>query len=350
MPTPALRKVREGRGTHCVSDASEIKSLGHPPSSKAYTIPHMAIPNLLFVDANIWLDFYRARNDTGLRLLKHTEEALAGRLIVTYQLESEFKRNRQGVMLDGMKELKAPQQISRPGIFSDAAAARLIARNLKEVEKRVNKLRDRMVKALKDPAMYDPVYQSCQRLFQKTDDLALQRDNPLRRVIRRRAFRRFLHGCPPRKNNDTSIGDAFNWEWMVHCATERTAGLVIVTRDSDYGLTIDKESYINDALRQEFSERVSQKRELRLFARLSDALKFFDVKVTKQEEQSEAPIVSDRSDLSETDLDDFFKFIEEKSQKELLDRFRLAVRDAMQPTTDEVLDKLPKAELPKSGK
>jgi hypothetical protein len=31
VPTPALRKLREGRGTHCVGDASEIKSPGHPP-------------------------------------------------------------------------------------------------------------------------------------------------------------------------------------------------------------------------------------------------------------------------------------------------------------------------------
>jgi hypothetical protein len=30
FPTPALRKVREGRGTRCMIDASEIKSLGHP--------------------------------------------------------------------------------------------------------------------------------------------------------------------------------------------------------------------------------------------------------------------------------------------------------------------------------
>ena len=29
--TPALRKVREGRGTRCLGDASEVKSLGHPP-------------------------------------------------------------------------------------------------------------------------------------------------------------------------------------------------------------------------------------------------------------------------------------------------------------------------------
>jgi hypothetical protein len=34
---PALRKVREGRGTHSVGDISaisEIKSLGHPPNYK----------------------------------------------------------------------------------------------------------------------------------------------------------------------------------------------------------------------------------------------------------------------------------------------------------------------------
>ena len=29
-PTPALRKVREGRGTHPIGDGGEIKSLGHP--------------------------------------------------------------------------------------------------------------------------------------------------------------------------------------------------------------------------------------------------------------------------------------------------------------------------------
>jgi hypothetical protein len=259
----------------------------------------MAIPNLLFVDANIWLDFYRVRNDTGLRLLEHTE-ALSNRLIVTYQLENEFKRNRQVVMLDGMQELKAPQRVPSPAIFSDAAAARMIAKNVKEAEKRVKKLRERMVKALKDPAMNDPVYQSCQRLFQRTDDLTLRRDNPIRRTIRRRAFRRFLHGCPPRKKSDTSIGDAFNWEWMVHCATQRKAGLVIVSRDADYGVTIDnRESYINDALRQEFSERVSRKRTLLLYSRLSEALKFFDVAVTPQEEASEAALISTRTEQAE---------------------------------------------------
>lgn len=251
----------------------------------------MAIPNLLFVDANIWLDFYRVRNDTGtgLSLLQSTE-ALSDNLIVTYQLETEFKKNRQGAILDGMRELKAPQHISHPGFVADAAAAKIMAKNMKEAGKQVKRLRDRMVRALRNPAMYDPVYQSCQRLFQKQDDLTLTRENPIRRTIRHKAFRRFLHGCPPRKDGDTSVGDAINWEWMIHCAIQRKAGLVIVTRDLDYGAIIEKESYLNDALRQEFSERVSRKRKLRLYSRLSDALKLFDIAVTAQEEATEAEL------------------------------------------------------------
>ena len=82
---------------------------------------NMAIHNLLFIDTNIWLDFYRARTETGLKLLAHTE-AISDQVIVTYQLESEFKRNRQAAIIEGMQELKAPQQMSQPGIFSDAKA------------------------------------------------------------------------------------------------------------------------------------------------------------------------------------------------------------------------------------
>jgi hypothetical protein len=251
----------------------------------------MAIPNLLFIDTNIWLDFYRARNESGLRLLEHTEK-LANKLIVTYQLESEFKKNRQTAILEGMKELKAPERIQRPGIFSDAAATKKMARNVEEAEARVKNLRKRMVKALENPASRDLVYKVCQRLFHKGDDLTLTRENPLKRAIRTKALRRFLHGCPPRKNGDTSIGDAFNWEWMVHCAIQKKMGLVIVTRDGDYGITVGNKSYINDHLRHEFSERVSQKRMLRLYSRLSEALKVFKVSVTAEEEASETEFVA----------------------------------------------------------
>ena len=78
---------------------------------------------------------------------------------------------------------------------------------------------------------------------------------------------------------------------MIHCANANKAELVIVTRDFDYGLHFDNQAYVNDHLRQEFSERVSKKRKLLLYSRLSDALKHFDVPVTKQEEEAELELI-----------------------------------------------------------
>jgi predicted nucleic acid-binding protein len=264
-----------------------------PPVGWALTVSVMAtkLQKLLFVDTNIWLDFYRARNETGLALLQHVE-SVAAKVIVTYQLETEFKKNRQTAILEGMQELKAPGQIARLGIFSDAKASAVLTKSIKEAERRVKTLKAKLTKVLENPAAHDPVYKACQRIFHKNDALVLTREDSIRHVIRRKAFRRFLHGCPPRKKNDTSIGDAINWEWMIHCANEAKAELVIVTRDSDYGVIFENKAYVNDHLRQEFSERVSKKRKLLLYSRLSDALKHFEVPVSQQEEEAEAEILS----------------------------------------------------------
>lgn len=248
------------------------------------------IKKLLFVDTNIWLDFYRARNDAGLSLLKNVEE-ISDKVIVTFQLESEFKANRLRVISEGMQQLKPPSQIQRPAMFSDAQATKMLNKSIKEADKHVKRLKVKLIRAIENPAAYDQVYQLCQRIFHRQDNLVLTRDNKLRILMRRKALRRFLHGCPPRKSNDTSIGDAFNWEWMVHCAKENNAELVIVSRDSDYGTVFDSKVYLNDHLKQEFSERVSQKRKLLLYTRLSDALKHFSVTISKRAEEAESEIV-----------------------------------------------------------
>jgi hypothetical protein len=325
----------------------------------------MAIANLLFIDTNIWLDFYRARNETGLQLLRRVEK-IADRLIVTYQLESEFKKNRQAAILEGMKQLKEPTQISGPGIFSDASATRVMARNLEEAGKRAKRLHARLIRALDNPAQHDPLYKVCQRLFQKADDLTLTRNNPIRRSIRRAAYRRLLHGCPPGKRGDTSYGDGFNWEWMVHCAINQQAGIVIVSRDADFGITIGNKSYINDHLRHEFSDRVSRKRDLLLCQKLSDALKLFDVKVTEQEEASEAELVSRNPFLTnELSLSPSKSLIYQTfdgvasdkpigsllDMKDLLWVGGLRSYTVPQPTTDEIIESLPKGGVPtKDGK
>ena len=130
------------------------------------------LPKLLFVDTNVWLDFYRARNDAALNLLKHLE-SLSNRIVVTHQLEMEFKKNRHNAMQDGLQVLQPPKQICRPAIFSDAKEIKAIQDGIKQVSTRIDRLKDRLIKGLKKPTLHDPVFKICQRIFHKSDDLVL---------------------------------------------------------------------------------------------------------------------------------------------------------------------------------
>jgi len=249
-----------------------------------------SIKRLLFIDTNIWLDFYRSQNDAGIKLLAHVE-AIKDQVIVTYQLESEFKSNRQAVLREGLSNLKPPAAVSRPNILADAKTSAMISKNIRAAEKGVNALKKRLQRVISKPTVYDPVFKAAQRIFHRGSPIVLKRENPARHVIRRKAFKRFLHGCPPRKRADTSFGDAFNWEWMIQCAIDQKAELVIVSRDTDYGVTLEKESFINDHLKQEFQERLSKKRKILLYDRLTTALKHFKISVTQAEEDAESAIV-----------------------------------------------------------
>lgn len=104
------------------------------------------MPNqLLFVDTNIWLDFYRSRTEAGISLLKHLD-AISKRIIISYQVEMEFKKNRQAAILESIRGLKPPEQILRPGLFSDAKAVKALEKNLKQAEELVKRMRSRLSK------------------------------------------------------------------------------------------------------------------------------------------------------------------------------------------------------------
>lgn len=62
-------------------------------------------------------------------------------------------------------------------------------------------------------------------------------------------------------------------------------------------MVFENTSYVNDHLKQEFSERVSQKRKVILCSKLSEALKHFAVQVTKKEEEAELELVTQRGQL-----------------------------------------------------
>lgn len=253
---------------------------------------------LIFIDTNIMLDFYRIRaGGAGLSVLKHIDDNKQ-KIITGNQVEMEFKKNRQRVILESISRVKTPEWsgLTPPAFLAQAQPVKAIEKNKKELSKQQNTLKRRMEAILADPVRNDPVFQTLQRLFKNDSPYNLDRRKTIRFRIRRLAWRRFVLGYPPRKKEDTSMGDAVNWEWVVHCAAEYGKNVIIVSRDSDYGVLHQNESLLNDALAQEFRERISHKRKILLTDKLTHAFKEASIAVTKNEEKEERELLEELSD------------------------------------------------------
>ena len=64
-----------------------------------------ALDTLLFVDTNVLLDFYRIKkSDVSTRYLEQLE-ACRDRLILGSQVEMEYKKNRQRVIVEALRKV-----------------------------------------------------------------------------------------------------------------------------------------------------------------------------------------------------------------------------------------------------
>ncbi|QQS49862.1 MAG: DUF4935 domain-containing protein [Bacteroidota bacterium] len=248
---------------------------------------------LIFIDTNILLDFYRIRtSDVSLKYLEKIEENM-NRLITGDQVAMEYKKNRQKVILESLSKFKNPDwnSLTPPAILSSAQPVKIINDKKKEIISQQNKLKTRIEGILARPQYNDDVYKVLQRIFKNNSEYNLDREKKDRFKIRNLAKKRFLLGYPPRKKDDNSIGDAINWEWIIECAIRSGKDIVLVSRDTDFGASFNNESYLNDWLKQEFSERVGKKRKIILTDKLAYAFKLVDIVVTKAMEEEEDQII-----------------------------------------------------------
>lgn len=81
-------------------------------------------------------------------------------LIVTYQPESEFKRNRQNVLVNSWENLKPPSDLGFLNIVAEAKASKMLAAHTKEAKARVARVRKLIARAMTTPR-HDPAYQAC---------------------------------------------------------------------------------------------------------------------------------------------------------------------------------------------
>lgn len=285
------------------------------------------ITTYAFIDTNIFLDFYRSKNETSLSLLRKLE-GVKERVICTYQVEMEFLKNRQRSIINNSTEANLSIDARLPAVMGDSKLSSILKKEKKEIEKRRKELQKRITNIMKFPAKYDPVYKTLETIFTSEDAHVLTRDMPIRHKIKRLAWKRFMLGYPPRKSNDTSIGDALNWEWFIYCCKELKGKFIIVSRDTDYGREYNGQAFLNDALKSEFRDRVGKK-SVTYTTKLSEALKLLEVTVTQAEEQSEVEqlsgtltasanitgILSDSSERFSQSTLEAFQTIQEQRQK-----------------------------------
>jgi len=248
---------------------------------------------LIFIDTNIFLDFYRIRkSNVSMKYLDEIEKH-KDLIITSSQVEMEFKKNRQAVILESIGEVKKMNNvsISVPAILSNAKAVEMIEKSKKDISKKQKELKGRIDKILKNPSYNDPVYKSLQKLFKHDSPINLNRENKIRFKIRNLAKKRFILGYPPRKKADNSIGDAVNWEWILNCAETSGKHIILVTRDSDFGCNYEDDSFLNDWLKQEFKQRISQKRKIILTDKLSRAFQLVEIPVTEEMIEEEEKVI-----------------------------------------------------------
>lgn len=271
------------------------------------------MPQLLFVDTNIFLDFYRMEGgEAADKQLKFIDDS-HDQIITGCQVQMEFLKHRQ---LEIMRQIELISKIKISGrnlgqippVLVDTQQHARFKKAVQGIEDNKKEMTAFLEDMLNDPIRNDKVYQCAQRLFEANSPVNLKPTMDIRFELRKLAQERHASGYPPRKNKDTSIGDAFNWEWIVRCAKNQDADVLIVARDEDYGPTYKKETQINEWLSFEFKQRVGKEREVALSRKLTEAMKLLHVDVSAEDEAVEEKLLSSLENPEEpSDLGDAAK-------------------------------------------
>jgi predicted nucleic acid-binding protein len=106
---------------------------------------------LVFIDTNIFLDFYRmGSGESAHRALKQIDE-IKNHVITTYQVEMEFKKNRQRTIIETIKGIKQVDGSHKtmPPLLIDAQPTKIIRDNLKNIETQQKKIKPELTEYYK---------------------------------------------------------------------------------------------------------------------------------------------------------------------------------------------------------
>src|SRR4051812_6849174 len=135
------------------------------------------------------------------------------------QVHMEFLSNRQSVIQEAFKAIPpAPTTPNAAPIIANTKPFKSLRTSIKGAQKAHKRVLDMMEPLLRSPSTKDPIFKMVGRLYAYEGAFNIKRPNTARFAIRREARKRFSLGYPPRKRNSLSLGDAVNWETIIHCA------------------------------------------------------------------------------------------------------------------------------------
>lgn len=230
----------------------------------------------LFIDTNIYLNFYHFANDDLEELKKLTVviDKKKITLFTTEQAISEFKRNRDNKIADALKrfsEQKSPNQF--PQICKEYGEFKNLEKGLKTYELAKSKIMSSLKEDIEKRTLGADIIIG--ELFRRATVI------PLKEPYYQEALKRHNLGNPPGKND--SMGDAVNWTCLLAEAPSQEK-MYLISDDKDYfSVLTDKKSC--QFLVDEWAERKSS--QIVFHRSLSDFFreKFPDIKLASELEK-----------------------------------------------------------------
>lgn len=208
----------------------------------------------LFIDTNVFLDYFRTNKRELLVPLKKLDELVGDgtvTLMLPEQVIQEYKRNRRSITEQMRDDLLKEKQLS-------LAKYRTLGVSKKEV-KAVDSAKSALSKA------YD---QLLKKFDERIDKESTEADRIIKRLFKKaslipesdeviqRAYMRYMKGNPPRKANH-SYGDAIVWEALLEDASEHD--LTVISSDSDFTEKQSGKKKFNSFLQDEWKNKTKKK-------------------------------------------------------------------------------------------
>lgn len=201
----------------------------------------------LFIDANIFLDFYHLSGGDIEELKKLVALIEEGDIVLfsTKQLHEEVRRNRDTKISDALKEFqKASFKVSFPAFCKHYPEYAEIQDALKQANKKHSELVEKSTADIKSERLKADAL--IVDLFSKSKDIPISSD------IFNNSISRFRLGNPPGKKKVT-MGDEINWECLLE-GVPNAEELHFVSGDGDYASSIFPEE-LNTFLKSEWKQK-----------------------------------------------------------------------------------------------